>query len=97
MTAWFQVNYQDALLKKHGHLSIRIPTYVKRLLDSIIHQSSTFMKNIAVSDKADAVSYLVAELVAQEIKPHATGESLIIPACSATVRIMFGTEAQNHW
>jgi len=44
-TAWFQLNYQYTLLKKHGHLSIRIPACVKRLLDSKIHESSTFMKH----------------------------------------------------
>jgi hypothetical protein len=78
--------------ENHGHLSIRIPAYVKRLLISNIHQSSTFTKNITVPDKADTVSYLVAELVAQEMKPHATGESLILPACSVIVRTMFGAE-----
>jgi hypothetical protein len=40
--------------------------------------------NKTVSDKADAVSYLVAELVAKEMKSHATGESLILTAQSVT-------------
>ena len=35
--------------KTHGHLSIRIPAYVKRLCDSKIHQSSTFTKQLSLT------------------------------------------------
>lgn len=35
--------------KKHGHLSIRIPAYVKILLDSKIHQSSTVTKQLSLT------------------------------------------------
>jgi hypothetical protein len=37
----------------------------------------------------------VAELVAKEMKPHATGESLTLTDRSVTLRTMFGTEAQK--
>jgi hypothetical protein len=41
------------------------------------------------------VSYLVADLVADEVKPHATSESLTLTAWSVTVRAMFETEAHS--
>lgn len=41
------------------------------------------------------MSYLVAELVAEEMKPKATSASLILPVWSVTVRTMTGTEAHS--
>jgi hypothetical protein len=83
-------------IKKHGHLSIRIPAYVKK--DSLIPK---FIRVLLSRNKADAASYLVAELVAEEMKLHATGESLIHPAWSVNVRTMYRTEChariKNHW
>jgi hypothetical protein len=68
-----------------------IPKFIRVLLS----------RNTTVSDKADAVSYLVVELVAEETKHHATGESLIHPAWSVNVRTMYGTKPhariKNHW
>jgi hypothetical protein len=36
----------------------------------------------------------VAELIVENKKSHTIGESLIIPACSEIVCIMFGSEAE---
>jgi hypothetical protein len=79
MTAWFQLNYQYTLLKnmvtcpsvsQHMLKDSWIPKFIRVLLS----------QNTTVSDKADAVSYLVADLVADEVKPHATSESLTLTA-----------------
>jgi len=94
MTAWFQLNYQYTLLKntvicpsesQHVLKDSWIPKFIRVLLS----------RDTTVSDKADAGSYLVAELVAKEMKLHATGESLIHPASSVNVRTMFGTESYS--
>ena len=45
-----------------------------------------------VSVKAQIASYQVSELIAQNMKAHTLGESLILPACKKIVR-MFGNEA----
>jgi hypothetical protein len=98
MTAWPQLNYQYTLLKNTGHQSIRIPAYVKTL--GFQNASEFYFNETTVSDKEDAVSYLEAEPVAEEIKLHAIGESLIHPPWSVNVRTMYGTEShariKNH-
>jgi len=38
----------------------------------------------------------VAELIVENKKPYTIGESLILPACSEIVRIMFGSEAETE-
>jgi hypothetical protein len=35
-----------------------------------------FIKMIAITDRAQEVSYLVAEITATEMKPHTTGQTL---------------------
>jgi len=94
MTAWLQLNYQYTSLKntvtcpsesQHVLNDSRIPKFIIVLLS----------RNTTVSDKADAGSYLVAQLVAEELKLHATGESLIHPTSSVNVRTMFGTESHS--
>lgn len=82
--------------KKHGHLSIRIPdSSIPKFIGVLLSQNTT------VSDKADTVSYLEVELAAEEMKHHATGESLTHPAWSVNVRTIYGTKPhariKNHW
>ncbi len=59
-------------------------------------QVSSLRKKVCISDKAQEASYLVAELVAKEMKAHTIAESLILPACQAIVKAMFGDEAQKE-
>ncbi|XP_068240046.1 protein FAM200A-like [Palaemon carinicauda] len=54
-----------------------------------------FSKKVKVADKAQESSYLVAEFVVKSMKPHTIAETLILPACSAIVKTMFGSEAEK--
>lgn len=59
-------------------------------------QRLSFEKKVKVAEKAQKASYLVAELIAKNMKPHTIAESLILPSCCAIVRIMFGAEAEKE-
>ena len=48
---------------------------------------------MTVSDKVQIASYHVSELIAQNMKAHALGESLILPACQKIISTLLGNEA----
>ena len=81
--------------KKHGNLSEKPASYFKRLLEERKQQSVTFTKTIQVSTKSQHASYLAAEIIANNSKPHTEAENVIFPACSAIVKTMFGPEAEE--
>ena len=58
-------------------------------------QSVTFSKTFQVFTKSQHASYLVAEIIAKNSKPHTEAEKVIFPACSAIVKTMFGPEAEE--
>jgi hypothetical protein len=66
-------------------ISIR---YFKRLVEVNTKQASYFHKKLKVADKAQVLSYKVAEIAAQQMKPHTTTESLILHACHVMVTTM---------
>ena len=55
----------------------------------------TFSKTFRVSTKSQQASYLVAEIIAKNLKPHMEAEKVIFPACSAIVKTMFGPEGEE--
>ena len=59
-------------------------------------QRTIFQKNFQVNDKTQVARYLVAELVAKQMKVHTIAESLILPACQAIVKTMYGAEAEKE-
>lgn len=84
------------LTTKHSHLSDKPLDYFKRLLNDNKQQRLSFEKKVKVAEKAQEASYLVAELIAKNMKPHTIAESLILPSCCAIVRTMFGAEAEKE-
>ena len=80
---------------KHIDLAHKNVKYFKRLSEEQRLQTSRFQTHFKVSDKAQEASYLVAELVAKEMKAHTIAESLILPACQVIVRTMLGSEAEG--
>ena len=74
---------------KHIDLANKTMEYFKRLREEHQMQSTIFQKNFQVNDKTQVTSYLVAELVAKQMKAHTIAESLILPACQAIVKTMF--------
>ena len=81
--------------KKLGNLSDKPASYFKRLLEKRKQQSVTFNKTFQVSTKSQHASYLVAEIIAKNSKPHTETEKVIFPTCSAIVKTMFGPEAEE--
>ena len=81
---------------KHTDLANKTMEYFKRLKKEHKMQASKFQKNFQVNDKTQVVSYLVAEFVAKQMKAHTIAESLILPACQAIVKTMFGVEAEKE-
>ncbi len=98
-----QHNFGPVKLKRHfttnhSHLSNKTVDYFRRLLDSKQKQRKFFffLKKVITSEKAQEVSYLVAELVAKKMKSHTIAESPIMPACKTIVRTMLGEEAESE-
>jgi len=81
---------------KHGQLSDKHIDYFKRLLSCRSKQALRFTKKVTISDKAQQASFLVAEIVAQQSKPHTVAEKLIMPACIAIVKTMLGSDAADE-
>lgn len=50
---------------------------------------------VKISDECQEVSYVIAELVAKQMKPHTVAEQLILPACQKIVKILFGEEEEK--
>ena len=60
--------------KKHGNLSDNPASYFKRPLEKRKQQSVTFTKTFQVSTKSQYDSYLVAGIIAKNLKPHMEAE-----------------------
>lgn len=81
---------------KHSHLVDKNASYLQRLLKSETQQSAKMTKIVTISDTTQEASYLVAELVAKQMKPHTIAEKLILPACREIVKVLFGEEAEKE-
>ncbi|KAL4105228.1 hypothetical protein QTP88_020490 [Uroleucon formosanum] len=81
---------------KHANLQSKEKNYFERLLNNQMNQRKHFKKIVTISDKAQIASYKVAEIIAKQLKPHTIAESLILPACSEIVQIMFGDDAKKE-
>ncbi|XP_068237126.1 SCAN domain-containing protein 3-like [Palaemon carinicauda] len=84
------------LTLKHNHLANKPRSYFEGLLSEHKQQSAMLSKKVKVADKAQEASYLVEELVVKSMKPHTIAETLILPACSAIVKTLFGSEAEKE-
>lgn len=78
---------------QHSHLKDKPTSYFKRMSEQQTKTANSFKRLITVSDKAQIASYQVSEMIAQNMKAHTIGESLILPACKKIVSTMLGNEA----
>ena len=81
---------------RHSHLQSKPFNYFKRLLEQQTKAGNSFKSRVTISDKAQIASYKVFELIAQNMKAHTFGESLILPACKKVVKRMLGNEAAKE-
>lgn len=80
---------------KHDYLAKNHRAYFEGLLNEQ-NNSVMLSKQVEVSNKAQGANNLVAELVVKNMKLHTTAETLILPACNAIVKTMFGSEAEKE-
>ncbi|KAM4748802.1 zinc finger BED domain-containing protein 5-like [Rhinophrynus dorsalis] len=80
----------------HSNLVGKKSEYFKTLLDFQKRQTTKSSKTFKVSERAQEASYLVAELVAKQMKPHTIAENLILPATCKIVNKLFGPEAEKE-
>ena len=78
---------------KHSHLQDKPTSYSKRMSEEQGKAGDSLKSLMTVSDKAQIASCQVSELIAQNMKAHTLGESLILPACQKIVSTMLGNEA----
>lgn len=78
---------------KHNDISTKNAAYFERLLKMNQDQSTVFVKNFKNSERQQRASYLVAEIIVKQMKPHNIAESLIRPCTEAIVQTMLGDEA----
>ena len=83
-------------LSKHSQLSEKHLEYFQGLLIGHEQQMLSFAKKVKISSKAQEASYLVAELIAKQMKPHTIAEKLILPACRIIVKTMIGAQAEQE-
>ncbi|GFV31025.1 DUF4371 domain-containing protein [Trichonephila clavipes] len=78
------------LVTNHPSLSTKDKSYFERSLSSKIKQVNVFEKQVCVSEKAQVVSYEIAELIVVNLKPHSLAEEIILPACRKIVKTIIG-------
>ena len=78
---------------KHSYLQNKPTSYFKRMSEQLTKTANSFKSIVTVSDKAQIASYQVSELVAQNMKGHTLGESIILSACKKIVSTLLGNEA----
>jgi uncharacterized phage protein gp47/JayE len=81
---------------KHSHLCEKPTEYFKRLVANQTCQAQQWTKITLISDKAQEVNNAVAEILTKYIKTHTIAESVILPACSKIVNIVFGEEYEKE-
>ena len=95
--AMFPAKLQRHFTTKHSQLLNKDIDYFQRLLKSNGKACTTFEKKVTVTNKAQEVRYMIAELVAKQMKSHNIAESLILPACKIILKIMLGQEAADEF
>jgi hypothetical protein len=95
-SAMAPVKLKRHLITKHEQFAKKDVEFFKRLLRNKDKQSTKFQATVKVSDKSQEASFLVAELVAKEMKAHTITESLILPACRAIEKTMLGEDAEKE-
>ena len=81
---------------KHPFHVERNLAYFKRARDLNQRQQDCLLDRVKVSEKAMEASYMLAELIAKQKKPHTIAETLILPACKKIVGVMLGPDAANE-
>ena len=81
---------------RHSHLQGKSVIYFRRLLEQQTKARSSFKNRVTISKKAQIASYEAFELIAQNMKAHTLGESLILLACKKIVKRMLGNEAAKE-
>ena len=66
---------------KHSHLQDKPTSYFRRMSEQQGKTADSFKSLMTASDIAQVVSNQVSELIAQNMKAHSLGESIILPAC----------------
>ena len=79
-----------------SRLQGKFVNYFKRLLEQQTKAGNSFKSRVTISEKAQIASYEVSELIAQNMKDHTLGESLILPACKKIAKRMLGNEAAKE-
>ncbi len=95
--AMFPAKLQRHFTTNHSQLLNKDIDYFQRLLKSNGKACTMFEKKVTVSNKAQEASYMIAELVAKQMKSHTIAESLILPACKIMAKIMLGQEAADEF
>jgi len=72
---------QSHLVTNHPSLSTKDKSYFQKFLSSKSKQVKVFEKQIGVSEKAQVVSYKIAELIAVKLKPHNLAKEIMLPDC----------------
>ena len=81
------------LTTRYLKLADKNEQYFRRQLTSNKTQKATLAKRFKVSDKAREASYAVAEIVAKKMQSRTIAETVYLPVCQKTVKIMFGEDA----
>ena len=81
---------------KHSQLQDKNLNFFRRLLEQQSKEKTVFKKWLTVSEKAQAASYDVAEMIAQQTRSHTLAESIILPACRKIVKRILGDKAEQE-
>ena len=81
---------------KHSQLQHKNLNYFQRLLEQQSKQKTAFQILLTVSEKAQAASYDVAKMIAQQTRSHTLAESIILPACRKIVKRILGDKVEQE-
>lgn len=77
----------------HPEFKTKPRSYFEKLRSNAIQQSKKFKSYCTINEKAQLVSYKIAQLLAKTKKPHTDAEKIIMPSLEIAVELMIGPEA----
>ena len=81
---------------KHPELKHKPLDFFKKMLANLKTGQRVLQRYTNVNEKSFYVSYLMSLRITKAGKPHAIGETFVLPAIKDTVKVFFGNKSEKE-